>query len=134
METDTSWEGKQRFRIQSQVNLYNYDLDDTGVMHLLTSAVQTNNQFQISSSGIALWKIFSVCPKIQWHIFLFSLELALYVTYKQLQNMLSRSQQMFCGKSCILSQNCTETCKKSGKGECSERKCDLSSINNTHSI
>ena len=42
--------------------------------------------------------MFSVCPKIQWHIFLFSLEQALYVTYKQLQNMLSQSQWMFCGE------------------------------------
>ena len=47
---------------------------------------------------MALRKMFYACPKIQSHIFLFSLEQALYVTYKQLQNMLSRSQWMFYGK------------------------------------
>lgn len=49
---------------------------------------------------MALWKTFCACLKIQWHIFffLFSLEQALYVTYKQLQNMLSESQWMFYGE------------------------------------
>lgn len=64
---------------------------------------------------------------------MFSLEQALYVTYKQLQNMLSRSQWRFCGERTMhivtqLHRKLVERVKREYK----KRKYDVSSINNSH--